>query len=127
MNPNLLRLLTWFKSATKWLLPLGILLMSIAGARGQTVTGTYGGILVYSASNNQVTIKGFTSSLSGTVTIPDTINVSGSDLSVTSIGSIAFQNCSALTSVTIPSSVTNIGSGAFYRCSKLVSIRESLI
>ena len=36
--------------------------------------------------------------------------------SVTSIGSSAFDGCSALTSVTIPASVTSIGSSAFLSC-----------
>ena len=42
--------------------------------------------------------------------------------SVTSIGSFAFDDCSALTSVSIPNSVTNIGNYAFYGCSSLESI-----
>ena len=33
---------------------------------------------------------------------------------LTSIGNYAFQNCSSLTSITIPNSVTSIGSNAFY-------------
>ena len=41
---------------------------------------------------------------------------------VTSIGSSAFDGCSGLTSVTIPSSVTSIGNYAFYGCSGLTSI-----
>ena len=49
----------------------------------------------------------------GNVTIPN---------SVTSIGELAFYNCSGLTSVTIPNSVTSIGGGAFYGCSGLTSI-----
>ena len=41
---------------------------------------------------------------------------------VTSIGSFAFSDCSALTSITIPDSVTTIGSSAFANCSALTSI-----
>ena len=41
---------------------------------------------------------------------------------VTSIGSYAFENCSRLTSVTIPDSVTSIGAYAFYKCSRLTSV-----
>ena len=46
-------------------------------------------------------------------TIPDT---------VTSIGGIAFRDCSSLESITIPDTVTSIGSYAFYGCSSLTSI-----
>ena len=42
--------------------------------------------------------------------------------SVTSIGSHAFEDCSGLTSVTIPNSVTSIGSWAFYLCYSLTSV-----
>lgn len=41
---------------------------------------------------------------------------------VTSIGDDAFDNCSCLTSITIPNSVTSIGDRAFYGCSSLTSI-----
>ena len=41
---------------------------------------------------------------------------------LTSIGNYAFNNCSGLTSITIPNSVTSIGERAFYRCSGLTSI-----
>ena len=44
------------------------------------------------------------------------------DGSVTSIDRSAFNNCTGLTSVTIPDSVTSIGKGAFYGCSGLTSI-----
>ena len=49
----------------------------------------------------------------GDVTIPE---------GVTSIGYLAFSNCSSLTSVTIPDSVTSIGGSAFYKCSSLKSV-----
>jgi len=42
--------------------------------------------------------------------------------SVTSIGDYAFWNCSGLKSATIPNSVTSIGQQAFYYCSGLTSI-----
>ena len=42
--------------------------------------------------------------------------------SVTSIGAFAFKGCSGLTSLTIPSGVTSIGRSAFSGCSGLTSI-----
>ena len=41
---------------------------------------------------------------------------------MTSIGLGAFQECTGLTSVTIPNSVTSIGEVAFYNCSGLTDI-----
>ena len=41
---------------------------------------------------------------------------------VTSIGVMAFYECSALTSITIPNSVTSIGFEAFFSCSGLTSV-----
>ena len=41
---------------------------------------------------------------------------------LTSIGNYAFNTCSSLTSITIPSSLTSIGDYAFYECSGLTSI-----
>ena len=42
--------------------------------------------------------------------------------SVTSIGDMAFANCTGLTSVTIPNSVTSIRSSVFYYCTGLTSM-----
>ena len=52
------------------------------------------------------------------VVIPDTHE----GLPVTSIGYMAFQFCTSLTSVTIPASVTSIGIGAFLYCTSLTSV-----
>jgi len=56
------------------------------------------------------------------VTVPSTINASGVDLPVVSIGDDAFYNCTRLTDVTIPDSVTNIGGQAFEQCSGLTRV-----
>ena len=52
----------------------------------------------------------------GCKTIPASVTYLGKTYSVTSIGQEAFDNCSGLTSITIPNSVTSIGEGAFHCC-----------
>jgi hypothetical protein len=64
-----------------------------------------------------ITITGYTGS-GGAVTIPSSID----GHSVISIGSLAFVDCSSLTSVTIPDGVTNIGSSAFAHCTSLTNV-----
>ena len=59
---------------------------------------------------------------SGEVVIPSSITVEGKEYTVTFIGAYAFENCSGLTSVTIPNSVTSIDGYAFKNCSGLTSI-----
>ena len=59
---------------------------------------------------------------SGSVVIPEKVTYNGKEYSVTSIGYYAFQNCSGLTTVTIPNSVTSIGGSAFSGCSGLTSV-----
>ena len=59
---------------------------------------------------------------SGAVTIPASVTYYDTTYSVTSIGDKAFDDCSSLTSVTIPNSVTSIGECAFGLCSSLTSI-----
>ena len=59
---------------------------------------------------------------SGNVVIPESVTYDGNTYSVTRIGNYAFNNCSSLTSVTIPNSVTVIGLDAFAFCSSLTSV-----
>lgn len=57
----------------------------------------------------------------GNVVIPKSVTYNGVTYNVTAIGMYAFENCTGLTSVTIPNSVIYI-SHAFRNCSALVSI-----
>ena len=59
---------------------------------------------------------------SGDVVIPETVEYDGVTCRVASIGDQAFNDCSELTSVTIPNSVTSIGYGVFSGCSSLTSV-----
>ncbi len=59
---------------------------------------------------------------SGYVTIPSSVTYNDKNYMVTSIGSSAFQDCTGLTSVTIPNSVTSIGKDAFNNCTSLISV-----
>lgn len=58
----------------------------------------------------------------GGLVIPASVTHNGTTYSVTMIEDWAFDGCSNLTSVSIPSSVTSIGHLAFYECSGLTSI-----
>ncbi|MCI5884521.1 MAG: leucine-rich repeat domain-containing protein, partial [Clostridiales bacterium] len=68
-------------------------------------------------SGYAVTITGYTGSPTA-VTIPNEIDKKP----VTAIGDYAFNGCTTLESVTIPSGVKSIGSQAFYQCTSLASI-----
>ena len=53
---------------------------------------------------------------SGDVIIPNFVTYNSVTYDVTSIGWAAFQNCSNLTSVSIPNNTRSIGNGAFAGC-----------
>ncbi len=74
--------------------------------------------------NTTVTVAGYPSDSepTGDLTIPESVTFRGCPYRVTSIGVEAFDECSGLTSVTIPNSVTSIGEGAFASCSGLTSV-----
>ena len=74
--------------------------------------------VTYELERDENNYKGLT-----TANIPASVTYSGTTYSVTSIGNYAFQNCSSLTSVTIPNSVTSIGWSAFAGCTSLRIIK----
>lgn len=58
----------------------------------------------------------------GDIVIPDSVSYNRISYRVTSIWERAFENCSSLTSVTIPNGVTRIGYDAFKGCKALSTL-----
>ena len=109
------------KTIKQLLITLAVLLCSAtASAYDFEVDGIYYKVLSFSDLTVEVT-KG-DNEYSGEVIIPSTVSYKSKTLTVTSIGESAFENCDALTSVTIGNSVTSIGESAFYRCRSLTSV-----
>ena len=109
------------------LVTLAMLLCTIsASAHDFEVDGIYYNITDSEKLTVEVTYRGssyydYSNEYTGSVVIPETVTYAKT-YSVTSIGDIAFYDCSSLTSVTMPDGVTSIGNGAFYNCSGLTSV-----
>lgn len=88
------------------------------------ITYTTDGIKYELASATSATVVSTSPKYSGDIVIQATITLRGHTLNVTGIGDEAFDNCSGVTSVSIPESVTSIGRYAFYNCTGL---REVMI
>ena len=96
-----------------------ILLPLVARADAVEINGIYYN-LVSKIKEAEVTRN--PNKYTGNVVIPEKVTYENVEYSVTSIGNNAFDECSGLTSVTIPNSVTSIGGYAFSGCSGLTSV-----
>ena len=61
-------------------------------------------------------------SYSGSLTVPSTVTHEGKTYTVTAVGRAAFYKCTALTSVSLPSTIQTLDYGAFYQCTALTSL-----
>ena len=89
------------------------------------------GVTIYYKKTSQTTVaiscrgtysSDYKNEYTGNVVIPESVTYDGKTYSVTAIDNDTFENCSGLTSVSIPNSVTSIGSCAFDGCSGLTSV-----
>ena len=101
----------------KWLLGLVTFTAMVVICAVCAGAETFGDYEYSVLDDGTVKITGYNGSAE-TVVIPDTID----GKSVTSIGNGAFEDCTSLTSVTIPDGVKCIGHSAFYECTSLKSI-----
>ena len=102
-----------------YLLFLLAMLPLLANADAVQIDGIY---YLLNAEDQTAEVASNPNKYSGVVAIPESVTYEEVSYSVTSISKAAFQDCSGLTSITIPNSVTSISDFAFWRCSALTSI-----
>jgi len=77
----------------------------------------------YTVSNENLIVTGYNEALSsGETKIISQLNYVGREMRVIGVSDCAFEFCTDLTSVTIPSSVTSIGIGSFSFCTGLTTV-----
>lgn len=98
-----------------WLVLLGL-------SKVQAYQFEKNGIYYDIVKGKAVVVRNWSTSYTGDVVIPETVEYSGQVYVVDSIGSNAFDNCDELTTVRLPEGLKAIGENAFYSCSGLTSI-----
>jgi hypothetical protein len=80
------------------------------------------GIRYHVLSSTDKTVEVSRSDYSGDISIPEKVTYSDIEYTVTAIGDLAFEQCTSLASIELPSSLTTIGDYAFCDCESLTSI-----
>lgn len=104
-----------------------VILASIGHAYGYDFVYNNLKYTILSAEDKTVSVAGYSSTTTGNLVIPQRVSNNAIIYTVTEIGSYAFDGCTGLTSVTIPSSVTSIGWYAFDGCIGLKKVNISSI
>ena len=85
-------------------------------------TKEVGGLMYKVISESAVEVIAGATKYTGNITISSEVTIFGNKYNVTQIGADAFNSCTGLTSVIIPTTVTSIGNTAFYGCTGLTSV-----
>ena len=109
------------RNAKLWLVMTiaGLLCCMTVGAQSFEIEG-----IQYNAVSSwkvEVT-SNYRTEYSGAIVIPSSVTYNSKTYHVTAIGSVAFNDCEELASITIPASVTSIGDYAFNGCSGLKEV-----
>ena len=111
--------ITKYDMNMKNLLLLVMMMLPVVASAYDIAVKNADDVTIYYKYVNNVTelaVTNGTYSYSGNVVIPEEVTYMNRTRRVTSIGDWAFNDCSELTSVTIPNSVTSIGDYAFLGC-----------
>ena len=96
-------------------MPFGAINVNAETEHTTIVNGVY---IYYYLVNGEAIIKDCSTSILGSFIIPSTLE----DYPVTCIDDLAFNNCSHMSSITIPSCIKRIGKDAFLNCNNLVKV-----
>ncbi len=98
----------------KKLLTLGLLLCFLGQTMAATITATIDGLNYQLKDDQTATVTTGNYSTLKSVTIPDRVTYQNVTYTVTAVGDNAFNGCTELLYVYLPSTMLSLGSGAFY-------------
>lgn len=119
------------------------ILLFVAACGLSVISQAFGQSYTYTVENNKTTITGFSAEPSGAITVPATLGGSpvteigrsafkdragitsitfAAPASLTRIGPTAFQGCTGLQTITLPSGISAVAPGVFEGCTSLTSV-----